>query len=79
MPIDILILDLEMPEMDGFELMSVLRDDKNLSKIPNLVITSRAGSKHRNKAFELGADAYLVKPYNREIVLDTLKKLVQGE
>jgi len=78
-PIDILILDLEMPEMDGFELMSVLRDDKNLSKIPNLVITSRAGSKHRNKAFELGADAYLVKPYNREIVLDTLKKLVQGE
>ncbi|MCK5744364.1 MAG: Hpt domain-containing protein, partial [Caldisericia bacterium] len=74
--IDGIILDIEMPEMDGYELMSVLKDEKNLAKIPKMIITSRAGGKHREKAFALGADAYLVKPYDRSIVLETLKNLV---
>lgn len=75
--VDSIILDLEMPEMDGYELMSVLRDEENLSRIPKMIITSRAGSRHRSKAFELGADAYLIKPYDKQIVLDTLKKMVK--
>ncbi len=74
--IDGIILDIEMPEMDGYELMSVLKDEKNLAKIPKMIITSRAGGKHREKAFALGADAYLVKPYDRSIVLETLEDLV---
>jgi chemosensory pili system protein ChpA (sensor histidine kinase/response regulator) len=73
--VDSIILDLEMPEMDGYELMSVLREEENLSRIPKMIITSRAGSRHRKKAFELGANAYLIKPYDKQIVLDTLSKM----
>ncbi len=77
-PIDGIILDIEMPEMDGFEFMSILRDEKTLSTIPKMIITSRAGQKHRDKAFGLGADAYLIKPYDKQIVLSTLTNLVSG-
>jgi chemosensory pili system protein ChpA (sensor histidine kinase/response regulator) len=75
---DLLVLDIEMPEMDGFELMSILRDDPRFQHIPNMIITSRAGQKHRSKAFELGANAYLVKPYDQQLFLETVTTLLQN-
>lgn len=75
---DLMVLDIEMPEMDGFELLSIMRDDPRFSNLPNMIITSRSGSKHRTKAFELGANAYLVKPYDQTLFLDTVKKLISN-
>ncbi|KAA3621521.1 MAG: response regulator [Proteobacteria bacterium] len=67
---DILLVDLEMPRMDGFELTRRLRDDENLSRVPILIITSRAGVRHREQAMNLGANGYMSKPYR----LDELVK-----
>lgn len=75
---DLMVLDIEMPEMDGFELMSIIKDDPRFANIPNMIITSRSGQKHRSKAFELGASAYLVKPYEQSLFLDTVSKLIEN-
>lgn len=77
---DALVLDIEMPEMDGYELMSVLKEDpRNNKSLPILIITSRAGEKHRQKAFDLGATAYLVKPYDKTIFLETIEKILKEQ
>ncbi len=60
---DLMLLDIEMPRMDGYELAEHVRADPRLKHIPIVMITSRAGQKHRKKAREAGADAYLTKPY----------------
>ncbi len=75
---DLLVLDIEMPEMDGFELLSILKEDPRFSRLPNMIITSRSGQKHRSKAFDLGANAYLVKPYDQQLFLETVKKLLSN-
>lgn len=76
---DLMVLDIEMPEMDGFELMSIIKDDPRFIGIPNMIITSRSGQKHRSKAFELGASAYLVKPYDQQLFLETVNKLIKAK
>ena len=76
---DLMVLDIEMPEMDGFELMSIIKDDPRFIGIPNMIITSRSGQKHRSKAFELGASAYLVKPYDQQLFLETVSKLIKAK
>lgn len=77
---DVMVLDIEMPEMDGYELMSILKEDSRQNKnLPILIITSRSGEKHRQKAFELGATAYLVKPYDKTIFLDTIGRLLREQ
>ena len=60
---DVMLLDIEMPRMDGYELAEHVRADPRLKHIPIVMITSRAGQKHRKKAREAGANAYLTKPY----------------
>jgi chemosensory pili system protein ChpA (sensor histidine kinase/response regulator) len=60
---DLMLLDIEMPRMDGYELAEHVRADPRLRHIPIVMITSRAGQKHRKKAREAGANAYLTKPY----------------
>jgi chemosensory pili system protein ChpA (sensor histidine kinase/response regulator) len=60
---DLMLLDIEMPRMDGYELAEHVRADQRLKHIPIVMITSRAGQKHRKKAREAGANAYLTKPY----------------
>src|SRR5712692_3510492 len=60
---DVLLLDVEMPRMDGYELASILKKQAPTRHIPIVMLTSRGGEKHRRKAFDLGVDAYLVKPY----------------
>ncbi|MEJ2550668.1 MAG: Hpt domain-containing protein [Anaerolineales bacterium] len=73
---DLILVDIEMPRMDGFELMSTLKAHENYKNIPLVVLTSRAGGKHRSKALEIGAAEYLVKPYQEDEVLRIIRNLV---
>jgi len=74
---DLLVVDIEMPRMDGFELTSRVREDVNYRDIPIIVITSRSGAKHRERAMELGANAYLTKPYQEKELLDQVNALLK--
>lgn len=74
---DIMLVDVEMPRMDGYELLNTLRRQETGRDVPVVMITSRAAEKHRRKAFELGATAYLVKPYQTSELLGLLDELVQ--
>ena len=63
---ELLIIDLKLPEMDGFEILNRLRRDSKYSTVPAIVITAKDELKEKLKAFELGADDYLVKPFQPE-------------
>lgn len=71
---DVILMDIEMPRMDGFELTATLRSQPDYFKTPIVMLTSRAGEKHRNKALSLGATHYLVKPYQEETLLSILRR-----
>lgn len=73
---DLMLVDIEMPRMDGYELTTRIREDPNYRDIPIIVITSRAGAKHREKAMELGANAYLSKPYQERELLEEVTALL---
>ena len=66
-----------MPRMDGYELMTTLKRHEAYRDIPNAILTSRAGEKHRRKARELGALEYIVKPYQDETLLSIIRHLVR--
>jgi chemotaxis protein histidine kinase CheA/CheY-like chemotaxis protein len=70
------LLDIEMPRMDGYELMATLRSQPQYRQLPLIVLTSRAAAKHQQRATQLGANAYVVKPYQDEELLSTLDTLV---
>jgi chemosensory pili system protein ChpA (sensor histidine kinase/response regulator) len=65
----VLLSDIEMPRMDGFDLVRTLRGDSRLTDLPVIMITSRIAQKHRDYAAELGVDHYLGKPYSEEDLL----------
>src|SRR5262249_40222187 len=73
---DVLLLDIEMPRMDGYEVASHVRADPRLVDVPIIMITSRVGDKHRARAIELGVDDYLGKPYQESQLLDAIEPLV---
>jgi chemosensory pili system protein ChpA (sensor histidine kinase/response regulator) len=75
---DIILLDIEMPRMDGYELASHVRADARLADIPIVMITSRVGEKHRARAIELGVNDYLGKPYQENQLLDAIEPLVEA-
>ncbi|MGH8236103.1 MAG: hybrid sensor histidine kinase/response regulator, partial [Steroidobacteraceae bacterium] len=75
---DVILLDIEMPRMDGYELASQVRADARLADIPIVMITSRVGEKHRARAIELGVNDYLGKPYQENQLLDAIDPLVQA-
>jgi chemosensory pili system protein ChpA (sensor histidine kinase/response regulator) len=75
---DIILLDIEMPRMDGYELAAQVRNDPRLSDIPIVMITSRVGEKHRARAIELGVNDYLGKPYQENQLLDAIGPLVEA-
>ncbi|WP_455383738.1 hybrid sensor histidine kinase/response regulator, partial [Acidihalobacter prosperus] len=74
---DLLLTDIEMPRMDGYELSSHVRNDSRFRDIPIIVITSRSGEKHRQRARELGVDHYLGKPYQESDLLDSIRGLLR--
>jgi chemosensory pili system protein ChpA (sensor histidine kinase/response regulator) len=67
---DVVLLDVEMPRMDGFELARVMRNEERLKHVPIIMITSRTADKHRNHAMEIGVNVYLGKPYQEQQLLD---------
>ncbi|MHB1331591.1 MAG: hybrid sensor histidine kinase/response regulator [Sulfuriferula sp.] len=66
---DVMLLDIEMPRMDGFELTKTMRADEQLAGVPIIMITSRTADKHRDHAMSLGVNAYLGKPFQEEELL----------
>lgn len=73
---DLIMLDIEMPRMDGFEVLTYLRSHDQFMKTPVMMVTSRSGEKHRNRAFEIGANEYCGKPYQEEQILHMISKLL---
>jgi chemosensory pili system protein ChpA (sensor histidine kinase/response regulator) len=76
---DVVLLDVEMPRMDGFELARVMRSDERLKSVPIIMITSRTADKHRNRALELGVNVYLGKPYQEQLLLDNIAEQLNRE
>jgi chemosensory pili system protein ChpA (sensor histidine kinase/response regulator) len=75
-PPDVVLLDIEMPRMDGYELLTLLRANDAHKRLPVIMLTSRSGEKHRRKAFDLGATDYLVKPYEEDTLLTVIRNVV---
>ncbi|PZE11721.1 hybrid sensor histidine kinase/response regulator [Pseudomonas sp. 57B-090624] len=75
---DIMLLDIEMPRMDGFEVATLVRHDERLKDLPIIMITSRTGEKHRERAMTIGVNDYLGKPYQESLLLETIQRLVKG-
>jgi len=73
---DIMVTDLEMPKMHGFELIEKVRAQKKYKKLPIVILTGRAGKKHKKMGVELGANAFIVKPFKEIDLLKTLKKFI---
>lgn len=79
LPCDLILCDIEMPRMNGLELLSRLQEDPNLSQIPIAMITSRGAQKMQRIAAEKGAKGYFVKPYIEEALLEASQRLIAGE
>jgi len=76
---DVMLLDIEMPRMDGFEVASNMRSSTWMKDIPIIMITSRTGDKHRERAFNIGVDKYMGKPYQEELLLKNIRELLGQE
>jgi CheY-like chemotaxis protein len=74
---DLIIMDIEMPRMDGYQLTYMLKNQSLYKHIPIVMLTSRAGLKHREKAQEVGADGFLIKPYKEEELLQIVGTLLR--
>jgi chemosensory pili system protein ChpA (sensor histidine kinase/response regulator) len=75
----LLITDLEMPRMNGYELMAHLRQDPATKKIPVLVVTSRAGAKHRDRAVKEGASGFMTKPVQEDQLIAKVEELIGSD
>ena len=73
---DLVVTDLEMPRTNGYELLSHLRQDAKTRSIPVMVVTSRAGAKHRDRAIKEGAMAFLTKPVQEDQFIAAVSKLI---
>ncbi|NKJ21566.1 Hpt domain-containing protein [Dyella sp. SG609] len=74
---DLMLLDIEMPRMDGFELAEQMKADPRLRNVPIIMITSRTGDKHRQRAFDIGVDRYLGKPYQEIELLAQISEVLE--
>jgi chemosensory pili system protein ChpA (sensor histidine kinase/response regulator) len=73
---DVMLLDIEMPRLDGFEVAHKMSLDDRLKQIPIIMITSRTGEKHRQRALDLGVNRYMGKPYNELELLQSIRELL---
>jgi chemotaxis protein histidine kinase CheA len=74
--VDLVITDLEMPRMNGFELISEIRRMPEYQDLPIIIVTARAGDKHRRTGLELGANAFLNKPFDPQQLIATIESFV---
>ena len=73
---DLLLLDIEMPRMDGFDVARNVRNSADLSGLPIIMISSRSGTKHREKASACGVNHFLGKPYQEEELLSLITETI---
>jgi len=79
-PVDVIILDIEMPVMNGFQLCRIVKKDEKLKSIPIILLTTRPAEEDKNRiwGFRAGADSYLNKnPFDQKVILSTVASLVQ--
>ena len=76
---DIVFCDIEMPRMDGLELLSRMQKDNHLKQVPIAMLTSRGADRHRQMAVQLGARGYFTKPYLEEALLEAASRMLKGE
>jgi len=74
---DLMLLDIEMPRMDGFELATQMKADPRFRGVPIIMITSRTGEKHRQRAFDIGVERYLGKPYQEAELLAQITEVLE--
>ncbi|MEO5574071.1 MAG: Hpt domain-containing protein [Gammaproteobacteria bacterium] len=73
---DVMLLDVEMPRMDGYELATHMRNEERLRNIPIIMITSRTGQKHRDRAMQIGVNVYMGKPYQESELMENIGNLL---
>jgi chemosensory pili system protein ChpA (sensor histidine kinase/response regulator) len=74
---DLMLLDIEMPRMDGYELAGHIRNQKDIKHLPIIMITSRTGQKHKDRAMALGVNRYLGKPYQENELMENITSLLR--
>lgn len=74
---DLMLLDIEMPRMDGFEVATQVRHDERLKDMPIIMITSRTGQKHRDRAMSIGVNEYLGKPFQEAGLLEAIQQFIK--
>jgi chemosensory pili system protein ChpA (sensor histidine kinase/response regulator) len=74
---DVIITDLEMPKMQGFELIEKIREQDKLQDVPIVILTGKAAKENKEQGLKLGASAYIVKPFKENDLLKTLEKFIQ--
>jgi chemotaxis protein histidine kinase CheA/ActR/RegA family two-component response regulator len=79
LPCDLIFCDIEMPRMDGLELLSRIQKDETLNHLPVGMLTSRGADRHRQMAADLGAKGYFTKPYLEEALLEAAQRMMKGE
>ena len=77
-PPDLILLDIEMPRMDGYEFLSTIRAQSQYRSVPIVMLTSRGGDKHREKAMALGATGYIVKPFQEDALIQQVGDLIKA-
>lgn len=73
---DLILLDVEMPKMDGFEFAQYVKESEKLKHIPIIMITSKTAEKHKNKAIKIGIEDYQAKPFNEKKLLSSLRSFL---
>ena len=73
---DVVTLDIEMPKVDGFEVATFIRNNERLADLPIIMITSRSGDKHRERAEAIGVNRYLIKPYQEQQLISELRDVM---
>ena len=77
-PPDLVLLDIEMPRMDGYEFLSTVRAQQAIADLPIVMLTSRGGDKHRDKAKALGVTDYMVKPFQEDMLVRNIDRIVKA-
>ena len=75
---DMVILDIMLPGLSGFEILRALRDGAETAQLPVLMLTAKGQARDQEAAFEMGADAYLTKPFSNADLLATVARLAQA-
>lgn len=75
---DLLVLDIMMPQMDGWEILKMIREDDQLQDLPVVVLTAKVQEEDIARGWRMGADGYIVKPFNPVILADSLRKVLEA-